>query len=450
MAGWPDRHAGLWNSSSGVIREPFEDGPVVLFDLAHRGETDVLILSPLSHFMATSLSQRNRSSDASLEYGIVGSISTIPANYMQSFMLFYSTNGINRGIREWGETMQRAFNRTNQYRLNDRTVNYLGYYTNNGGYYYYNTEPGINYEQTIIDVAHQLQFPNHYIEFDSWWYYKGTGGGVSEWRALPDVFPDGLVSVHHRLGNISLAAHNRWWAYDNVYKEKYAFAVDPAAKKALPIGNDSFWVDFFAEARTWGLVTYVQDWLEPQTRDFSPTRTDINIGEQWLKSMGAGAEQIGMNIQYCMSLPRHFLQALGISRVTHARASADYAVSLMNHVRSQWQIGITSMFLDAIGIAPFKDVLWTASTQPGSPYSSNASEVLPDRQILISTLSTGPVAVGDGINLTNIERIMRCCRQDGLILKPDRALTAINQVVADYALNVGISQGELYSTETTM
>ena len=54
--------------------------------------------------------------------------------------------------------------------------------------------------------------------------------------------------------------------------------------------------------------------------------TDINLGEQWLQSMGAAAEQVGMNIQYCMSLPRHVLQALQIPRVTHARASADYAV----------------------------------------------------------------------------------------------------------------------------
>ncbi len=60
------------------------------------------------------------------------------------------------------------------------------------------------------------------------------------------------------------------------------------------------------------------------------------------------------------------------------------------------------------------------------------------------------MAVGDGINFTNIECIMRCCRQDGLILKPDRSLTTINQVAADWALNDGVSQGELYSTQTTM
>ena len=149
MAGSGDIHAGVWNSSSGVIRSSTQDGPVFIFNLTQRGEGDMLVLSPFSQFMATSLFQRNTSLNTVLEYGVMGSISTIPANYMHSLIVFYSPSGINRGIREWGETMQRAFNRTNEHRLNDLAINYLGYYTNNGGYYYYNTELGLNYEQTI-------------------------------------------------------------------------------------------------------------------------------------------------------------------------------------------------------------------------------------------------------------------------------------------------------------
>ena len=449
MGGEDDKHAGLWNSSSKVVKGMM-DGLVALFDLTQQGEGDTLVLSPMSHFMATSISQRNEASDSVFEYGVMGSMSTIPANYMHSYIVFYSARGINSAVQEWGQTMQRAFNRSNQHRANDKTVNYVGYYTNNGGYYYYNTETGINYEETIVDVSHQMNFPYHYMEFDSWWYYKGDGGGVSQWKSRPDVFPDGLAVLDRRLQNLPLAAHNRWWSYDNVYKDKYAFALDARQKRAVPVGNDSFWIDLFTEAYNWGLVTYVQDWLSVSSRDCEPVITDINLGEQWLTSMGAAADEIGINIQYCMSLPRNFLQALQIPRVTHARASDDYQVSLSDHNRPQWTIGITSMFLDAIGIAPFKDVLWSTSTQPGSPYGPNASEVFPDRQILMATLSTGPVGVGDGINFTNVERIMRCCRQDGLILKPDRAITAINRVAADWALNSGSSRGELYSTQTTM
>jgi hypothetical protein len=73
--------------------------------------------------MATSLTQTNNV----LEYGVMGSMLTIPENYNHSMIVFYSSHGINEGVREWGQTMQRAYNRTNQHRLNDLTINYLGY-----------------------------------------------------------------------------------------------------------------------------------------------------------------------------------------------------------------------------------------------------------------------------------------------------------------------------------
>jgi hypothetical protein len=380
----------------------------------------------------------------------MGSMLAIPPNYNHSMIIFYSSHGINEGIRQFGQTMQKAYNRTNQHRLNDLTINYLGYYTDNGGYYYYNTEQGMNYEETIVNVHHQIPLPFHYIELDSWWYYKGSGNGVSYWTARPDIFPDGLQTVHRRLENISLAAHNRYWAYDNVYQQNYSFILDENKEKSLPIGNDSFWIDLFTQAREWGLVLYEQDWLITQTIEFLPTRTDIDIGHQWLMSMGEAGEKIGMNIQYCMGLSRHILQALQISRVTHARVSADYASHLTNPTSLEWAIGVSSMFADAMGLAPFKDVFWSTSLQPGSLYKPSAIEVLPDREILIATLSTGPVGSGDAINYTNTERIMKCCRQDGLILKPDRPLTMINTLVSDWMFYNGTSQGELYSTRTTM
>ncbi len=446
MTGNTKKHAGTWNSSSKVIESGMQGGPIVLFNFTQRGEEDFLILSPFSRFMATSLSQTRDI----LEYGVMGSMLSIPANYNHSMIVFYSSKGINEGMREWGQTMQRAYNRTNQNRLNDLTINYLGYYTDNGGYYYYNTEQGINYEETMVDIYHQIRLPFHYMQFDSWWYYKSTDQGVSQWTARPDVFPDGLQTVHRRLENIPLAAHNRFWAYDNVYKQNYSFVLDQINKKALPIGNDSFWIDLFTQAHDWGLVLYEQDWLITQTIDFLPTYTDIHIGHQWLTSMGEAGEKIGINIQYCMSLSRHILQALEIPRVTNTRASGDYASHLTDPKSSQWNIGISSMFADAIGLAPFKDVFWSTSLQPGSPYKPSSMEVLPEREILIATLSTGPVSPGDAINYTNVERIMKCCRPDGLILKPDRPLTMINTLVSDWAFHDGVKQGELYSTRTTM
>ncbi|CAF3711072.1 unnamed protein product [Rotaria sp. Silwood1] len=139
-----------------------------------------------------------------------------------------------------------------------------------------------------------------------------------------------------------------------------------------------------------------------------------------------------------MSLPRHILSALQIPRVTQARASTDYAFHLDGKAQ-QWTIGISSMFVDAIGLTPFKDVFWSTSLQPGSPYKPNAEEVLPEREILIATLSTGPVSPGDDINHTNTQHIMKCCRGDGVIWSYDNP-TAVSTFDDDHPLNVSATK----------
>jgi len=50
----------------------------------------------------------------------------------------------------------------------------------------------------------------------------------------------------------------------------------------------------------------------------------------------------------------------------------------------------------------------------------------------------------------DIERTMKSCRKDGLILKPDRPISMIDIVFGDWAASNGAKQGELYSTDTTM
>ena len=72
--------------------------------------------------------------------------------------------------------------------------------------------------------------------------------------------------------------------------------------------------------------------------------------------MGESAEKVGMNLQYYMSLPQHMLTSLEVSRVTHARASTDYVFHLESQTAPQWAIGISSMFTEALGIAPYNAI----------------------------------------------------------------------------------------------
>jgi len=40
-------------------------------------------------------------------------------------------------------------------------------------------------------------------------YYKGKAGGVKNWTAMPEVFPDGVSGVSQKTGR-PIVAHNRY------------------------------------------------------------------------------------------------------------------------------------------------------------------------------------------------------------------------------------------------
>ena len=93
---------------------------------------------------------------------------------------------------------------------------------------------------------------------------------------------------------------------------------------------------------------------------------------------------------------------------------------------------------------------WSTSIQPGANYTPYPQEVFLDREITVATFSTGPISAGDRIYYANYDNIMMCSRADGLIYKSDRRFTMINRLIADWALFNSLSQGELYSSSTTI
>ena len=110
--------------------------------------------------------------------------------------------------------MLRYYNKPRGSHDRDFTLRYLGYSTDNGAFYYYNTEKGKNYEETMIDIQKysvQKGIPYKYFLLDSWWYYKGPHGGVTNWAAMPSVFPEGLSKLFNQTGWY-VQAHNRYFS----------------------------------------------------------------------------------------------------------------------------------------------------------------------------------------------------------------------------------------------
>ena len=107
---------------------------------------------------------------------------------------------------------------------------------------YYNTEPGKNYEQTVLDLKKysvEAHIPFRWILYDSWFYLKGNEthtkydpfNGVINWTdADPAIFPSGLRYMYDQTG-WPVVAHNRAWDKANVYAKQnggqYDFLLTP-------------------------------------------------------------------------------------------------------------------------------------------------------------------------------------------------------------------------------
>ncbi|XP_046547875.1 uncharacterized protein LOC124257775 [Haliotis rubra] len=168
---------GQWGPSSFTINDGIEGGPLTIFDRVKTANT--LIISPASRFMSSSIWRQNSSTGGDNVYwGTMGRVEDVPVGVETSFILFCGNQGINKASVSWGQILQRWHGRTDQYVKSDFTINYLGFWTDNGAYYYYVTEKGKNHQDTMLDIKSymvQIGVPVRYIQYDEWWYYWDNG-----------------------------------------------------------------------------------------------------------------------------------------------------------------------------------------------------------------------------------------------------------------------------------
>jgi hypothetical protein len=117
-------------------------------------------------------------------------------------------------------------------------------------------------------------------------------------------------------------------------------------------------------------------------------------------------------MQYCMASTRHFLQSSRYSNLTTIRTSADHLQ------RDRWTDFLyASRLASALGAWPFTDNLLSTQTS----------------QVLLATLSAGPVGIGDPIGSIDAANLLHAVRQDGVIVKPDVPLAPTDASYANMA-----------------
>ena len=398
---------GLWNKDAVIQDGVGGSGVMCMFNMQ---DSNAVVISPLDNFMASS---QYSPAPGVVEFGIMGNVTSVPKGYAMKTIMHFSEHGINGAMNSWGNIVRNYYQKgaLSTARSKDITLQYLGFNTDNGAYYYYNTVPGKNYEETMTDVKEYADKVGYkYVLLDSWWYYQGEDGGVTNWTGRPDIFPNGVEAVYKNTGWL-VQAHNRWWSPFNEYAKqnggKYEFIIDSVKNGSVPLEQE-FWDDLLSvPASDWGLRVYEQDWLYNGLYLFvSDLLASVSLARTWLLQMGSAAEKNGLTIQYCMPYIRHVLQSLEISAVTQARASDDYKPLVDSE---QWRIGGQSILFNAVGISPSKDGIWTTTLQPGSPYGAQGRELHSRLQAAVLTLSTGPIAIGDGIGYSDVELILRSC-----------------------------------------
>lgn len=408
-----------------VHRPVASSGPVLLFT----NGLSVAVFSPLDNFMDALTAPAN----GEWRCGFGGKIERVPAGTVHRVLLV-SGHGVNRTFVKWGKIIQAWHGHRPADPYADVAMSRLGYWTDNGSYYYYRTEPGLNYAQTLVAIkksADAAGIPYGYFQLDSWWYPKGVipkrsshyRGGVMLWEPIPEMFPRGLPEFTRELG-LPLVAHNRYVADESPYCLRYkcVYGNDPTMKGALPI-DPKFWDEIMDNATKFGVQVYEQDWLYTHLAIIPWLRSGLGNAAAWYDAMASAAEQRGITMQLCMASPEFFLQQLKHGNATHARVSHDYKGGL---AKSFFWVPFheASLFAYAVGLWPFKDNF--QSSQGQRPTYNIIPEGSPFEEVLVAALSGGPVGPSDRMGFSDCSLIMRTCRKDGLLLKPDRPATPID------------------------
>jgi len=413
-------------------------GPVLFYN----DKFDTVMVSPLDHFLVSMMG----GSGGRLQVGLEGDLKTIPAGFEHP-VVFYFGKGIRSSFDDWGALLRKWHGKERSSPDADVGIAYLGYWTDNGAYYYYKTEGDLTYAQTLLAVkadADKLGVPFKYFQLDSWWYPKTTdtkggkgigpldfikhfiSGGAYKWEARPELFPGGLEKFRNELG-LPLIAHARWFDRQNEYRGEYQFVDGEGGRNpAFPV-EDRFWDMIMSNAKKWGIAVYEQDWLDVQWRTIPYLRESVEAGDKWLLAMSSAAQKQGLTIQYCMANPGMFMQAVKYPNITQVRTSNDYMAGMPKQIH--WiPFTKTNMLAWAAGLYPWKDTHQSSSGERVARNERRAEE-----ETLMAVLSAGMVGPGDKIGFINKDLLLRTCRADGLLLKPDRPAMPIDKMFAPNA-----------------
>ena len=383
----------------------YSDSPWVYFNT----NADTFIVSAATNYMVASTVLTGT---GSISCGINPGINQLPAGFTHRAILV-AQNGINQSYATWGHALVTLGGKTPPANDASTELNQLGYWTDNGAAYYYNTNSPLGIQNTLFAIKNEFAgkgVPLSYVQVDSWWYEKApcdcwsSTSGTYLYQADPTLFPTDLIGFQQQLG-LPLITHSRWIDPSSPYVGEYLMS-------ANVITDPAYWNNRMAYLKGSGVITFEQDWL---SANGIPAISLTNGGSAYLGNMQAAAAADGINLQYCMLQGRDYLQSSLYSNLMSIRVSYDIFGT------PRWrEFMYDSRVAQAMGTWPWTDEFRSAETC----------------NLLISTLSAGPVGTGDALGAVSRTNLARTVRPDGVIVKPDVPLVAADATYVNDALGL--------------
>ena len=351
-------------------------------------------------------------------WGWHGDLDEVPAGFSSSLAVVTGP-GPRACLDRWGELLGASPSKRRRY------VDMLGqqpsYWTDNGAAYWYRTEPGHTVESGLAATVADLEergVPIGAVQLDSWWYphealrpfdtdeWVVPPTGLVRWEPRDDVLPGGMPSF----GGRPLVTHCRHLAAASPYVEEFECWVD--GDRAHPATAELYrrWLD---QAVAWGVETFEHDWLVECFTGVRALRAVAGRAAAWQHGVHDAATERGLTLQWCMATPADMALASSLPNVTSVRTSGDHGYLVGPGFLWGWFLLVNAM-ARSLGLVPFKDV-FLAGGEHG------------EVEALLSSLSCGPVGIGDRLGLADPAVVAPCHRADGRLVKPDEPIAAFDR-----------------------
>jgi hypothetical protein len=427
---WPLPSVAMVSELENELWQRRHDGPVLLT----APDRTTVVVGPVNDTLNLIYTQ---SEPGTLAFGPSGALASVPAGHVFEVMVVAGA-GPTAALRAYGKLLLLASTGSPvpAPKLADVFVSSASAFTDNGAYYYWDTDgvKALPPPNTVLpDWLRSLRaggFGAQGLQLDGWWMNQTTfapNGALfnTSWtkfvRAIGEETPLMLYKAFFA------ESYDLFSRFEKVQSPKGPFY--PSFQDAY-----GFFSALFAQGKRLGMTAYETDFMSDHWLPTPALGSDVHGLATYLDSLGRAGADLSIPMQWCMPTAGIALFAARLPAVTNVRVSVDYACEGPADLNVTWPanfgIGIGSLLFGAVGVVPSKDVLQTTSRQPGMPPACGSKHDQPNVELdlALAVLSMGPVGLGDGLGATNFTLASACCRSDGVVLKPSTPLGAIDSL----------------------